>query len=165
MIFVMAASGEVGLSTVQELLRQGVEPAQISGGGRNIAKMESLRSLGVKVRKADYGDLKSLDAAFEGVETLILIPTKTDAAPRCQEHANALQAAKSAGVKRIVFLSIQAATPQSLFSVAPFILFAECATRISGMDWTIARMSLYSDPIAEWAPELAKTGILPYPHW
>jgi NAD(P)H dehydrogenase (quinone) len=66
-------------------------------------------------------------------------------------------------VERVVFLSLQAAMPQSLFSIAPFILFAECATRLSGMRWTIARMSLYTDPVIEWIPELAQTHRLPYP--
>jgi NAD(P)H dehydrogenase (quinone) len=114
-------------------------------------------------RHADYGDEASMTAAFRGVSTVILIPTKTPAAARCIEHTNALAAAKAAGVERVVFLSIQAATPISRFNVAPFILFAECATRQSGLQWTFARMSLYTDPIAEWAPELSRTGHLPYP--
>jgi NAD(P)H dehydrogenase (quinone) len=163
MICVMAATGEVGKATVDDLLRLGVEPSQIVAAGRNPKKMEGFATRGVTVRPADYQDGPGLVSAFRGVETLILIPTKTPAAPRCVEHANALQAAKSAGVKRIVFLSIQAATPTSRFNVAPFILFAESATRQSGIQWTFARMSLYSDPVAEWAPALARTGRLPYP--
>jgi len=163
MICVMAATGEVGKATVDDLLRLGVEPSQIVAAGRNPRKLEGFAARGVAVRPADYQDGLGLVAAFRGVETLILIPTKTPAAPRCVEHANALNAAKSAGVKRIVFLSLQAATPTSLFNVAPFILFAESATRQSGIEWTFARMSLYSDPIAEWAPELARMCRLPYP--
>ncbi len=104
-----------------------------------------------------------MEVAFRGSETLILIPTKTMPAPRCVEHGNALDAAKAAGVKRIVFLSLQAATPQSLFIVASFILFAESATRLCGLEWTIARMSLYTDPVAEWVPDLVRMGRLPYP--
>ncbi len=163
MIFVMAATGEVGGATVHALLRQGVDPSRVIAGGRNPDKMRELAGAGVQIRQADYNAREGLDAAFRGVETLVLIPTKSPAAPRCVEYANALEAAKGAGVRRVVFLSIQAATPQSLFRVAPFILFAESATRLSGMEWTIARMSLYTDPLAEWAPELARTGRLPYP--
>ena len=163
MIFVMAATGEVGRATVHELVRQGLIPSRIVAGGRTPAKLSELGELGVQVRQADYTDAGSMDSAFQGVETLILIPSKSEAAPRCQEHQNALHAAKKVGVKRVIFLSIQAAKPDSLFGVAPFILFAESATRLSGMEWTIARMSLYTDPLAEWAPELARTGLLPYP--
>jgi NAD(P)H dehydrogenase (quinone) len=163
MICLMAATGEVGKATLDNLLRLGVEPSQIVAGGRNPEKMGSFASQGVIVRKADYQDEPGMAQAFRGVRTLVLIPTKTPAAPRCVEHANALSAAKSAGVQRVVFLSLQAAIPTSFFNVAPFILFAESATRQSGMQWTFARMSLYADPIAEWAPELARTGRLPYP--
>ncbi|HEX4138434.1 MAG TPA: NAD(P)H-binding protein [Bryobacteraceae bacterium] len=163
MICVMAASGEVGKGTVAALLAQGVDPASIVAAARNPEPLNTLNTEALNFRRADYRDEASMRTAFRGVETLILIPTKTPAAPRCNEHANALAAARAAGVKRVVFLSIQAATPASLFDVAPFILFAECATRQSGLRWTLARMSLYTDPIAEWAPELARTERLPYP--
>lgn len=163
MICIMAATGEVGKATVDDLLRLGVEPSRIVAAGRNPGRMEGFAARGVTVRQADYRDAQGLAASFQGVATLILIPTKSPAAPRCVEHANALKAARSAGVQRIVFLSLQAAAPTSLFNIAPFILFAECATRQAGMRWTFARMSLYSDPIAEWAPALARMGRLPYP--
>ena len=159
----MAASGEVGKGTVEALLAQSINSGSIVAAGRNPLSLNTPNTEAPTFRRADYRDEASMTAAFRGVETLILIPTKTPAAPRCAEHANALAAAKAAGVKRVVFLSIQAATPASLFNVAPFILFAECATRQSGLRWTLARMSLYTDPIAEWAPELARTGRLPYP--
>ena len=162
MICVMAASGEVGKGTVAALLAQGIDPASIVAAGRNPASLNSLNTA-VTFRHADYRDEATMTTAFGGVETLILIPTKTPAGPRCNEHACALAAAKAAGVRRVVFLSLQAATPASRCEVAPFILFAECATRQSGLQWTLARMSLYIDPIAEWAPELARTGRLLYP--
>jgi NAD(P)H dehydrogenase (quinone) len=163
MILVMAASGKVGAATIRSLLAQGAEPAQVIAGLRDPRKASGVATSGVEVRKADYQDRAGLISAFQGVETIILIPTMTLPPERCVEHGNALSAARAAGVKRVVFLSIQAATPQSRFSVAPFILFAECATRLSGMEWTLARMSLYADPVVEWAPELALTGRLPYP--
>jgi NAD(P)H dehydrogenase (quinone) len=157
----MAASSGVGKAAVEALLAQGVEP--IIAAGRNPVSLNLPNSEALAFRRADYRDEASMTTAFCDVETLILIPTKTPPAARCNEHANALAAAKAAGVKRVVFLSIQSAAPASLFNVAPFILFAECATRQSGLRWTLARMSLYTDPIAEWAPELARTGRLPYP--
>ncbi len=163
MIFVMAASGGVGRLTVEALLSQGVPPEMVIAGGRNTEKMAVFADLGVKVRHADYVDGKGLVSAYQGVDTLVLIPTKTQPAPRCVEHANALTAAKAAGVKRVIFLSLQAAEPTSLFTVASFILYAESATRLSGMEWTIARMSLYTDPLADWVPALQSMGTLPYP--
>lgn len=163
MICVMAASGAVGQGTVAALLERGVDPDSIIAVARDPATVNTLNTGALAFRRADYRDEASMTAAFRGAQTLVLIPTKTPAAARCLEHGNALAAAKAAGVERVVFLSIQAATPASLFNVAPFILFAECATRQSGLRWTIARMSLYSDPVADWAPELGRMGRLPYP--
>ena len=163
MILVMGASGSVGASTVEHLLIQGVAPSQIIAGARNTEKLSALANVGVQTRRADYLDPIGMEAAFQGVDTLILIPTKTPAPQRCVEHGNALESARAAGVGRIVFLSLQAAVPTSAFSVAPFILFAECATRQAVRDWVMARMSLYIDPVAEWVPELVTMGRLPYP--
>lgn len=159
----MAASGAVGKATVAALLEQGVDPSSIIAAARDPAPVNISNAGALTFRRADYRDEASMATAFRGAQTLILIPTKTPAAARCLEHAKALAAAKVAGVERVVFLSIQAATPPSLFNVAPFILFAESATRQSGLRWTIARMSLYGDPVADWAPELGRMGRLPYP--
>jgi NAD(P)H dehydrogenase (quinone) len=162
MILLMGATGNVGRLTLAALLEQGVPPSQVVAGARDPRKAHGIAA-GVAVRRADYLDPAGLETAYRGVETLVLIPSKSDAAPRCVEHANALRAAKAAGVKRVVFLSVQASLPTSRFSVAPFFLFGESAVRVSGLEWTIARMSLYLDPVAEWAPELVRMGRLPYP--
>jgi NAD(P)H dehydrogenase (quinone) len=162
MILLMGATGNVGRLTLGALLDQGVPPSQLIAGARDPAKAKTIGG-GVEVRRADYTDPAGLAGAFRGVETLVLIPTKTAAGPRCVEHANAINAAKAAGVKRVVFLSIQAAQPTGRFSFTPFYLFGESAVRVSGLEWAIARMSLYLDPVAEWAPELGRMGRLPYP--
>jgi len=162
MILLMGASGNVGRATLAALLDQGVPSSQIVAGARDPQRAREIAA-GVEIRGADYLDPAGLANAYRGVETLVLIPTKTDAAPRCVEHANAIQAAGEAGVKRLVFLSVQSSLPESLFSVTPFYLFGESAVRVSGLEWSIARMSLYLDPVAEWAPDLVRMGRLPYP--
>src|ERR1700733_14606719 len=98
----MAASGEVGKSTLAALLAQGVDSDSIVAAGRNHESLNTLNTESLTFRRADYRDEAGMTTAFRGVETLILIPTKTPAAPRCKEHANALAAAKAAGVERVV---------------------------------------------------------------
>jgi NAD(P)H dehydrogenase (quinone) len=132
MILLMGATGNVGRLTLAALLDQGVPPSQVVAGARDPNKAKDIGP-GVATRRADYLDPSGMAEAFRGVETVVLIPTKTDAAPRCVEHGNAIQAAKAAGVKRLVFLSVQGSTPQSRFSVAPFYLFGESAVRVSGL--------------------------------
>lgn len=160
MIFVQPGTSRVGQLTISHLLSCGVNSSEIIAGARTPATYDGLP---VQVRKADYTAPHSLGVAYEGVKTLILIPTMAPPAPRCVEHQNALQAAKQAGVERLLFLSLLTASPDSISAIAPFILFAENATRNSGMDWGLLRMGLYMEPVAEWVPELLKLGYLRYP--
>ena len=159
-IFVMPGGSQVGRLVVANLLRQGCGVEDVWVGGR---RPEALADLGVTARHADYGKPDSLAAAFDGAETVVLIPSTAHPAPRCVEHANALAAARAAGAKRVLFLSILTAEPDSVSAIAPFTLFAENATRNSGLGWAILRMGLYMEPVAEWVPELIKMGRLPYP--
>ena len=159
-ICIMPAGSKVGKMVIEDLIRHGTDPTAIIAACRSPEKLEGAN---VGVRRADYADQASMEAAFKGVETLVLIPTMTPPAPRCVEHANALSAAKSCGVKRVIFLSLLAASPKSVSAIAPFILFAENATRNSGMEWTILRMGLYLEPVAEWIPHLRLLGRMPYP--
>lgn len=160
MIFVMPGSSQVGQITIAHLLKMGVPADRVIAGSR---RPDVHGHHDVTVRKADYNDVKEMEVALAEVDTLILIPTKTPPALRCVEHANALDAARAAGVKRVIFLSILAAVSTSVSAVAPFILFAENATRNSGLEWAILRMGLFMEPVAEWVPDLLKIGRLPYP--
>ena len=59
--------------------------------------------------------------------------------------------------------SFSAARTDSRFLIAPYLVYAESKLRVSGMDWTILRNGMYLDPLADWAPALARQGRLPYP--
>jgi len=160
MIFVMPGGSQVGRLTISHLINRGIDPSKIGAGARSPSKIADLE---VVVRAADYDNPDLMAEAFKGVETLLLIPSKTPPAQRCVEHANALDAAQKAGVKRVVFLSILSASPNSVSAIAPFILFAENALRNAGMEWVILRMGLYLEPVADWVPDLKQMGHLPYP--
>ncbi len=130
---------------------------------RTPAKAKHFAEMGVEVRHADYDDIDSMKEAFEGTDVLSLIPTLAPIEPRMIQHTNAVEAAKAAGVGRVVFSSFATASPESKFHVAPFIVFAESKLRESRLDWTILRSGMYLDPIADWIPELVSMGRLPYP--
>jgi len=160
MICIMPAGSKVGQMAIEDLILNGADPKAIIAASRTPEKLKGAK---VETRRADYCDQTSMEAAFKGVETLVLIPTMTPPARRCAEHANALSAARTCGVKRVIFLSLLAAGATSVSAIAPFILFAENATRNSGMEWTILRMGLYLEPVAEWIPHLRRLGRMPYP--
>lgn len=162
-INVLGATGELGARIAGHILRQGAAPRDLIASARTPAKAQALADRGVEVRKADYDRPQTLAAALGETDTLMLIPSMADVEPRIAQFANALTAARAAGVRRIVMTSFSAVTPESAFLMAPYYLYAESRLRLSGLRWTILRNGMYLDPLADWAPALAATGRLPYP--
>lgn len=69
---IFPASGGIGGGTAKHLLP--LLPAKdLVFVARNPSKLDFASSAGATVRKADYDDDKSLEHAFDGVDTLFLI--------------------------------------------------------------------------------------------
>src|SRR5262245_44573417 len=105
-ILVAAASGQLGRLVVEVLL-ESLPASQIVAGVRNSDgdAAKAFAAKGVEVRKADYADPSSLTAAFSGIDKLLLISSNA-VGSRFSQHANAIAAAKQAGVKLIAYTSI-----------------------------------------------------------
>lgn len=157
---VTAATGQLGRRVVSGLLEKSID---VVATVRNPDKARAILDANVTIRQGDYDAPESMVEAFTGSDVLVVIPSLAAVEPRIQQHFNTLQAAKQAGVRRIVFASFMAATPDSKFAIAPFLLYAESKLRQSGIDWTILRDGMYLDPVADWLPELIRMGRLPYP--
>jgi len=162
-IHVMGAGGQLGRKVVRALLDRGVSPADVVCNVRSPDKAADLAKRGLSVRRADYDDPPSMVEGFAGADALLLIPTFSPVEPRVVQHGHAVEAAVEAGVGRLAFCSFGSGSPGSRFLVAPFMLYAEAKTRLSGLPWTILRNGMYLDPIADWMPELVEMGRLPYP--
>ncbi|QDU36839.1 Quinone oxidoreductase 2 [Maioricimonas rarisocia] len=159
-INVTAATGSLGSRVVRELLRQ---DANVTASVRSPAKASDLAEQGVTVRRGDFEDRESLVEAFADTDVLLVIPSLAPVEVRVGQFRNTLDAAKQAGVGRIVLVGFAATSPESQFHIAPFYLYAESRLRLSGLDWTISRDGMYLDPVADWVPELIRMGRLPYP--
>lgn len=162
-INVIGASGNLGRLVINSLLDQGASPSDLIASVRTPSKAAFLSEAGIEVRRADYDDYESLGSAFKGTDVLLLIPTFASPEPRVIQHGNAVRAADEAGVGRIVFSSVSASSPESLFRVAPFLLYAESKVRQSKAVWTILRNNMYMDSMLGWLPRFEKEGWLPYP--
>lgn len=66
---------------------------------------------------ASYADAGAMRDALEGVRTLFLVSGR-ESADRVQHHVSAVDAAITAGVERIVYLSFFAAGPNATFTLA-----------------------------------------------
>lgn len=162
-IGILGASGQLGGKTLDALLARGVSPADIAAMARTPAKLDVYASQGIDVRQADYDDVASMEAAFEGVDNLLLVPSIALPAPRAMQYANAIAAAQTANVSHLLHYGLVGTDIESPFAIAPFLLFAESAIRQSGLQWTILRNSLYADPIAAWTDQIVAMGTIPYP--
>jgi NAD(P)H dehydrogenase (quinone) len=101
-IVVTGATGHLGRLAIEALQARGVPASEIVGVGRNVDK---LAGLGVTTRHADYDDPSTLPPAFEGADTLLFV-SGSEAGKRVAQHRAVIDAAKAAGVGKIVYTSI-----------------------------------------------------------
>jgi NAD(P)H dehydrogenase (quinone) len=144
-LLVTGATGELGSLTVDALLKR-VSPRQLVALVRDPAKASDMIAKGVDVRQGDYFDLDSLIKAFEGVDKILMVSAIafTD---RITQHLNVISAARTSGVKHIVYTSIQR-RPGSTLEIS-MVTQSDKATEEalikSGLTYTILRNSLYLD--------------------
>jgi len=100
-------------------------------------------SLGVTTREADYSRPETLAAAMAGVDTLLLI-SSSEVGQRTVQHRNAIDAAKAAGVKHLVYTSLLHAD-RSPLSLAAEHLDTEAAIKASGIPHTLLRNGWYTE--------------------
>ena len=112
-ILVTAASGHLGRLVVDALLRRGVDPSDVVATARRPEALADLADRGVEVRRADYDDPSSLDAAFAGVDRLLFV-SGSEVGARISQHRNVVHAAVRAGVGLVAYTSITRADTSGL---------------------------------------------------
>lgn len=159
-LLVTGASGQLGRLVLDALLASGkIAPASLIATSRNVAKLSDYAAKGIAVRAADFDDPASLDAAFAGAGTVLIISTDALDAPgkRLAQHKAAVAAAKKAGARHILYTSM----PQpddSLVTFAPDHLGTEEAIKASGIPHTILRDGWYAENLFMSLPHALQTG-------
>jgi NAD(P)H dehydrogenase (quinone) len=159
-LLVTGASGNLGRAVVAELLRLGAK--KVIAATRTPGMNPEFAASGVEEREADFDRPETLQAAFQGVERLLLVSTDSLHAPevRIKQHRAAIQAAVGAGVKHIVYTSAPNAHPTEGPSILDDHFWTEVALFESGLEWTILRNNLYAEVILRSAQFALKTGKL-----
>jgi uncharacterized protein YbjT (DUF2867 family) len=143
MIVVTGATGLLGGAVVERLLGK-VPAAEIGVSVRDPAKATALAERGVRVRRGDYDDAASLAHAFEGAEQLLLVSAAATGEPALRQHATAIDAARAAGVRRIVYTSHMGANPASAFAPMPDHAATEALLEASGLAFAALRNGFYA---------------------
>ena len=164
MIVVTGATGKLGRQIVEQLLER-LPANRVAASARDVSKVDDLARRGVRVRHGDFTDPASLASAFEGATQILLVSSNAAATggnPLAQ-HRTAIEAAKAAGVRRIVYTSHVAASATSAFPPMHTHAATEDMLRASSLRWTALRNGFYASTVPMLVGEAAISGVLAAP--
>lgn len=154
-IAVTSASGKLGASIVKNLINL-IGKDHIIGIART---PERAKYLGVEIRKGDYNNKEQFNVALKGVDTVLLVSGMDAPDKRIIQHRNVIEAAKSNGVKKIVYTSIVGAEEGNAFSpIVQTNRQTERDIQNSGLEWVIGRNGIYIEPDLEYIDTYIKEG-------
>ncbi|MFE5322548.1 NmrA family NAD(P)-binding protein [Paenibacillus sp. NPDC056579] len=143
-IVMTGATGSLGKIILRQLLYR-KRPENIIVSVRKPEAAEALKGQGVDVRYGDYEDKASLVGSFRGASKLLLISSPhPDDSVRLRHHLSALDAAKEAGIRHIIYTSI-AFLEQGQLPLHRLHLDTEKEIRESGIPFTFLRNGYYMD--------------------
>ncbi|WP_265522408.1 SDR family oxidoreductase [Oerskovia flava] len=149
LVAVTGASGRLGTKLAFRLAAEGApqrlvvrDPAGApSLGDQPLPESEVVVASG-------YTDTPALERCFDGVQSVFLVSGR-ESAHRVAEHRGAVDAAVTAGVERIVYVSFVGAAPDAVFTFARDHWHTEEYIRASGLRYTFLRDNLYHLALAQ----------------
>jgi len=153
---VIGATGHLGTLTIDSLLDRGIAPNDIVAAGRNADKLSALAERGVRTQPIDLSDPATLDGLFSPDDTVLLI-SGNELGRRVAQHGHAIDAAKTAGVERIIYTSAPKADTTALV-LAPEHKATEELIAASGLPATILRNGWYTENYLQAAEQARQTG-------
>ena len=153
MILITSAPGNNANAVIRELTTAGVRVRALL---RNPNSAGEIKGPLVEVAVGDFLNPASLDAALRGVEKAFLIPP-TD--PRSVEmQVNFIRAAKRAGTRHVVKLSVNGADVNSPVRVARWHAEGEKELEASGIPFTHLRPNAFMQNFLGLAPTIVSQG-------
>jgi NAD(P)H dehydrogenase (quinone) len=162
MIVVTGGTGQLGRQIVEGLSRQ-IPNAQIAISVRNPEKAQDFKRLGMRVCKGDFADSAGLAEAFEGAEQVLIVSVNKFGEEAVRQHHHAIQAAKDAGAKRILYTSHQGANLSSAFAPGRDHAATEALLQSSGVPYVSLRNGFYAESALFQLSGLRETGQIALP--
>jgi NAD(P)H dehydrogenase (quinone) len=147
-ILVTGVTGLIGKGTIEHLLKKGVPASEIIGLSRKKDELADLVARGVEIRVGDYSDYDSLLHAFKGVDK-VMLTSAVAFSDRFTQHYNVITAARQAGVKHVVYMSImrKEGSKRIMPEITESDLFTEQVLKSSGLDYTIIYHPPFTDSL------------------
>ncbi|MFL1529179.1 SDR family oxidoreductase [Pseudomonas sp. O230] len=146
-ILVTGATGRLGNAVLRSLVQK-IPASDVVAMARDTEKAKPLVELGIEVRYGDYTDYDSLVAAFKGVEKIYLV-SAVAFSDRLAQHKNVIIAAGRAGVRHVVYTSIQRINDElaPIEGVTDSDIATERLLKKSGLTYTIIQHPLYANDL------------------
>jgi len=164
MIIVTGANGRLGRAIVLQLLER-VAAERVGVSVRDVAGAADLAARGVRVRRGDFAEPASLAEAFAGAAQVLIV--SSNAAARggdpLAQHRAAIDAARAAGARRVVYTSHMGASDGSAFPPMRDHAATEAMLAGSGLAWTALRNGFYADSGLMLMGDALVTGVLAAP--
>ena len=162
MIVVTGATGALGSRIVEQLLQR-IPAEELGVSVRDVSKAAHLAVRGVRVRSADFTEPSTLAAAFEGAEQVLVISAALRGDEATRANTAAIDAARSAGARRILYTSHQAASTTSKFAPQRTHAATEQHLQHIGVPFTALRNGFYASTIGYYVGAALESGRLALP--
>lgn len=148
MILVSGATGQLGQSVVNHLLKRGAK-GRFAVLARDLVKAKQYADQGIEIRHGDFDNPDSLTTAFADVERFLFVSTLSQ--NRGAQQTAVVAAARRAGIKHIVYtgLGIRNIATSAVQSLMGSHFETEDRIRESGMAWTFLRNTMYVEAIPQ----------------
>jgi NAD(P)H dehydrogenase (quinone) len=166
LIAITAADSVLGQSII-EILQKDLSLKGVNNWLRlivgNPVVAVDIDGLGIDVVSIDCGVSGSMEKAFSGVETLVLL-SRSWASVECGEnHLKIIDAAKKSGVYRVIYVSCCSPMRESNFKMASSYLEVESYLKASGLEYIILRSNLYASSLNSHLMQAKTSGIFAIP--
>lgn len=150
-IAVTGVTGQLGGRVSRLLDARGTFHLALARDRRKLAGVAHLRFNEPRF-PAPYADHAAMSRALAGADTLLLVSGHLSGR-RLEEHATAIDAARSVGIDRVVYISLLGASPDATYVNARDHFATEQVLADSGLTWTVLRPSYYPQMLRRFADD------------
>ncbi|MFF3976121.1 SDR family oxidoreductase [Streptomyces sp. NPDC001828] len=162
MIIVTGATGQLGQQIVEGLLTR-VPAERVGVSVRDPHKAQALADRGVRVRRGSFTDPAGLAHAFEGASQVLVVSVDKMGEECVKQHRTAIEAAVSAGARRVLYTSQMGAGATSHFQACRDHAATEDELRACGVPFTSLRNGFYATSAAHFLGQAPESGTLALP--
>jgi uncharacterized protein YbjT (DUF2867 family) len=144
MMLITGASGRVARRTAELLASEGRLLRLMTRTPQRVPRLAR-----AEVVYGDFADPTSLDHAFAGVTTALVVSGSAEPGKRALLHRNAFDAAARARVQHVVYLSLQGSSPESKYPFSRDHALSEQYLAATGLPFTTLRNAFYMDMFLE----------------